>query len=258
MEFTTLNYLNTTSMASVGSGSLSVDEMLLRNERRQYVSDSFDNDLTTAAMVIDFGETLPVSRLALLGMNLRGFNIYYDGVTANAFAMTSTGATTASQWTSNSETSMYLQFTTVSCQKVTIDMKTTQLADSEKAVGHLYLGDTKLVLPRTPSSKNYKPSMNPKQIVHKMSDGHIRIHTVDFKRSVGISFKYIDTSFRDSLYSIWREHAGFTFVAFPTTTGWDEMYFETVWPGPFGFFEYSQDTSEAGFSGKIKLEETEQ
>jgi hypothetical protein len=188
-------------------------------------------------------------------MNLKSFNIFYDGVTANTFAITSTSATTVSQWTTNSETAMYLKFNTQSAQKITIDMNSTQESGNEKAIGFLYVGRLTLDFPRIPSSKDYKPEIVPKQIVHKLSDGGQRLHEIDIKYKTKIKFKYIEESFRDSLFNIYKTQSEFGFVAFPTTTSWDENFYEVIWPGKFDFFKYSDNASESGFSGTINLAE---
>ena len=46
------------------------------------------------------------------------------------------------------------------------------------------------------------------------------------------------------------------FCPFGTTTSWDAILFESVWTGPFDFYEYSDNASSSGFSGKITLKET--
>jgi hypothetical protein len=186
-------------------------------------------------------------------MNWKGFNIFYDGVTANTFAITSTSATTTSQWTSNSETSMYLKCTAVNCTSVTFDITTTQTADTEKAVGYIALSKVLVDFERIPTSKNYKPKINSKEIVHKLSDGGQRIHDIDKKFSTSIKFKHLTKTFRDNLYTAWSLNNSFMFTAFGTSTSWDEVFYEVVWPGSFDFYQYSTDSKTENFSGNIKL-----
>lgn len=255
MEFLTLNHLQTSTSLTVDSNTLSADNLLIRDATFQYVSSGFNDDNTTASIVIAFDETQTVSRIALQGLNVKEFDIFYNGSTANSFDITSTSATITSQWTNNSETAMFLQVNSVDCTSVTLDLKSTQSANAEKAIGYIYLGDTKLVFPRIPASKNYKPKKNTKEIIHQLSDGGQRIHIIDKKFSTKIKFKYITESFRDNLETVWDEKNSFWFVAFETSTGWDEIFYKVVWPGPFDFYEYSQDSKTANFSGSITLNE---
>jgi len=257
MDILSANFLNTTTQLTIDSGSLTQEFLFNRDKFRQYTSDGFNNDLTTSSITISFYETLTVSRLALIQTNLKSFDIFYNGVTANAFDITSTGSTSTSLFTSNSETSMYMRFTPVDCTSVTIDMKATQSADAEKAIGWLMISNPLVnfaVDGRIPSAKNYKPSENPKQVVHKMSDGGIRLQTVATKRMAEIKFKYIDKSFRDKLKTVFDLSESFVFDAFGTMTGWtDEFIFEAVWPNKFDIFKFSDNAVGAGFTGNIKM-----
>jgi hypothetical protein len=130
------------------------------------------------------------------------------------------------------------------------------VANSEKAIGLFYAGNLVLDFDRNPGAKDYKPKHAPKEILQKMSDGGLRRNIVEDKRNAIIKFKFIDASFRDSLFSVYKRSSGFNFVAFPTTTGWDEFMFDGVWSGTFDFFRFSDDAPSTGFSGQIKLSET--
>jgi len=255
MEFLVSNYINTTTAVSVNNGTLTVDNLFKRDKTFQYVSEGDNSDSTISSLTINFDSTQSVSRLALLEMNAKSFNIFYDGVTANTFAITSTSATTTSQWTTNSETSMYLKTAAVDCTSVTFDFKTTQTAASEKAIGYLAISTPHIVFPRVPTSKNWKPKFNPKEVVHRLSDGGVRVHTIKTKFSTKIKFKYIEASFRDSLETVWSLNNSFMFTAFGTSTSWDEIFYEVVWSGKFDFYEYTQDSKTENFSGSISLNE---
>jgi hypothetical protein len=141
MEFLTKNLYNTTTSVVVNSNTATVENLFSRDLRFQYVSNGFNNDNTTSTIVINFGATQSVSRIALLGCNLKSFTVFYNNTTANTFSLTSTGATTASDFSSNSETSLYLSATPVNCTSVSIDMKSTQLANQDKALGYLVVSN---------------------------------------------------------------------------------------------------------------------
>ena len=84
----------------------------------------------------------------------------------------------------------------------------------------------------------------------------MRIHNVATKWQVDIKYKYIESSFQQKLKYVYDLHSEFMFVAFPTTSSWDGLFFECVWLGNFDFYRYSDDAIGAGYSGKIRLMET--
>lgn len=256
MEFIKANYLQTSTQITVNSNTLAAEYLIIRDPIFQWQSSGLNNDLTTASITIAFDMTMQVSRIILKNINAKSFNIFYDGATANTFAFTSTSATTTSQFSNNSETSMYFYCTPVDCTSVTLDLKSTQVADSEKVLGQIVLSDLRLDFERIPSAKNYKPNLNAEQIEHKLSDGGVRLHTVSNKFDTTISYKYITESFRDDLLAVFQEQLPIVFAPFGTSTGWDGVAYEAVWVGDFDFYVYSDDAPNAGYSGRIRLKET--
>lgn len=255
MDFLTTNLLNTTSSISVDSNTLSVSNLFNRDLNYQYYSDGFNNDLTTTSIVIDFGVTTSVSRIALKDINLKGFDIFYNGVTANTFTLLE-AHTTASTFSTNSETSLYMRFDTLSVSTITIDCKTTQTADQEKVIGLFYIGDTYFEFARTPSAQNYKPVLQAKQSVHRLGDGGTRIQNVSKKWSHDINFKYLAPNLKNQLRDFYLDDLVFGFCPFGTASGWDGILYEANWEGNFDFEKYSDNASTSGFTGKIKLRET--
>jgi hypothetical protein len=254
MEFLKRNFYDTTTQIVVGSNTFTAAYLLTRDTRFQYSTDGFNNDATTASITIQFDQTETVDRIVVLGTNVKKFNIYYGGVTANAFAMT--GPTTTSQWTQNSASSLYLPCTPVACTSVTFDLYSTQVANSEKAIGYILLSEQELEFPRLPSAKEFKITIKPKELRHELSDGGVRTHNISHKYSIKMKFKYLEEDFRDDLRAIYDQHEDKVFVTKPTTTSWDGVLFETNWTGPFDLYEYSDNAPQAGFSGSITLEET--
>lgn len=256
MEFIKANLINTTTQIAVNSNTTTVANLFNRDPYYQYYTDGLNNDLTTGSITISFDTTTPVSRIALLDINLKNFSIFYNGATANTFSLTTTGSTIASSFTTNTQESMYLRFSTVQCSSITIDMKKTITADQEKILGLFVISDLYLELTQIPDAKGYKPTLNPKQIVHTLSDGGTRVHNVRKKFNLNISLDYVPTSLRDSIKTIYDLGLPFNFCPFGTTTGWDSILFESVWTGPFNFYEFSDNAVSSGFSGNIVLKET--
>lgn len=259
MDLLRANFLNTTTQMTIGSGTLTAKFLFNRDTDRQYLTDGFNNDATTASIVIAFDATTSISRIAMLNTNVKSFDIFYNGATANTFAITSTGSTSVSSFTTNSETSMYFRTTAVNVTSVTFDLKSTFTTNAEKAIGWVALSNPLVnfeVNGRIPSAKDYKPKLNPKQISHKMSDGGKRVQTIAQKHNTSIKFKHITKSFRDSLKTAYDLHDNMIFDSFGTMTGWDdEFIFECVWGGSWDFYKFSDNAVAAGFSGTIKLDE---
>ena len=120
----------------------------------------------------------------------------------------------------------------------------------------IVLADTQLIFPRIPSAKNYRPRLAPRKIRQKLSDGGVRIQTVQDMFNFNIKFKHITTSFRDNLKTVHDSNDAFNFIPFGTTTAWDSIIKEVVWENDFEFFTFSDNSVDSGFSGSIKLSET--
>ena len=259
MEFIKQNYVNTTTSLVLDSNTVAGENLFNPIKTIQYKTNDFNDDNTTASITWNFSETTSVSRIVLMEHNLKSFTLFYNGATANTFALTSTAATTVSDFTSNSETSMYMIATSVDCTSVTLDMKSTIVSNSEKAVGLFVLSDLEMNFEtngRLPSAKNYKPKRERKETLHTMSDGGSRLTVLEEKWRVDIKYKNIPLAFKNDLEDVFDLRDPRIFAAFPTTTSWDEVFFECVWPAPFDFETFSDDNPNAGFQGTIKLRET--
>lgn len=251
MEFINKNYIDTTTSIAVNSNTITVDYLLKRDTTFQYISSGFADDTTVTSMTFTF-TTATCSRIALMEMNFKKFNIYYNGVTANAFTLDG-AATTTSQWISNSETSMYLRFSTLTIYSITIDAYSTQVANAEKALGYFVASDLLVDFERVPAAKNYKPIIDPEEVVHKLSDGSARLQRIDETFQATLKWDHISLSFRNQLKDIYQLRDDFIFVAFGTSTAWDEILYPVVWTGNFDFYNYSDNAIASGFSGSIRL-----
>lgn len=256
MEFLDANLINTTTMIVVGSNTATAKNIMNRDVTFQYYTDGLNNDATQASIRINFDATTAIDRIALVGINLKNFILYYNGVTANTFALTTTAATTASTFTTNSETALFMACTQVNVTSVSLDMRSTIVANSEKAVGYLALSTLELDFDRIPSAKNYNPNIDSTEVIHKMSDGGYRVQRVQEKFTADIKFANISTTFRNQLKTVFDAHVPLLFVPFGTTTAWDQRIHQVVWHGDFNFYKFSDDASDAGFSGTITLRET--
>jgi hypothetical protein len=255
MELLYENLINTTTMISVNSNTTLVENLFNPDRRIQYFSDGFANDSTVSTIRINFSATTPVSRIAIMEHNIEAMTIFYNGVTANTFSLT--GPTTTSDFASLTSTDIYLQMSAaVNVTSVSFDIKRTITANSEKAIGHLVLSTQLLDFSQIPNASGYTPKLDPKQIVHTLSDGGTRLHVVRDKWSASIKLSQVNTTFRDQLRDVYEMYSPMIFVPFNTSSSWDAILFECVWTGPFTFYKFSDNAATVGFSGDISLKET--
>lgn len=256
MEFLKANFLNTSTGFVVNSATGTAENVMNPDLTFQFVSSGMNDDNTTVSMRYNFSQTMTVQRIALGALNAKEFRLFYDGATANAFVLTSTGATVSSAWNANSETAMYLRCTSVYCTSVTLEMKKTMVANAEKAIGYFAVSEVLLELTRIPAAKNYQPMLNPEEVQHKLSDGNVRVQNIANRWSFDIKLEYVTEAQRNSLRTLYDRHDGMIFCPFGTTTAWDKVIAPVVWPGAFNFYKFSDNAVGTGFEGAIKLFET--
>lgn len=258
MEFIKSNFLETTSSITVSTGTLTAKYLFYRDPSFQWVSQNAGTDATTTSLTVSFDRTMTVGRIALLGHNLKQYRIFYNGSTANTFALTTTSNfTTTTNFATNSETCHYFVVTPIECTSVTIDMYSTIVTNSEKAIGYLMLSQSLLTFPVDPPADGYKPVLVPNSVEHKLATGGKRVHKTGDKWNVQLSFKYIESSFVKNLRDVYEDQVSFAFCPFGTATGWtDQILFDCCWSNNFDFYRYSDNAVSAGFSGKVELEET--
>lgn len=255
MEFSKSNFFNTSTMIAVNNNTITAENLFNRDPAYQYFTDGMNDDNTTASITITFEATQNVSRLAMLGMNFKEFRLFYNGATANAFLFVNADTST-SVYTGNADANKYFRFSTIACDSITIEAKKTITANLEKVIGLFVISDLYVALQKIPEAKGYKPKRVPKQVVHKLSDGGARIHNISKKWEMSLDLKYVSLAQRDLLEDVFDLGAEFNFCPFGTATGWDGALFESVWDGPFTFYEHSDNAATSGFSGKVTMKET--
>ena len=261
MEFLHKNFLQTSTQISVSSNDLIKDNIMLRDVTRQWFTEGENSDSVTSSVTVTFDEPKTVSRIGLAGINLKEFSVFYNGATANAFNLVNAGdqggpATATSSFAQNSQTAMVLTTQPVAVSSITIEAKSTIEAGSEKAIGYLLISDLLLDFSRIPAANGYRPRVSSEEVVHRMSDGGTKINVKDRKRDTDIKIKYVSQDFREALKDVYDQDIDFVFIAFPTTTGFDENMFPCVWEGDFDFYSFSDNSPATGFEGTIKLRET--
>lgn len=243
MEFLKKNILNTTTMATVTSGSATLEYLFDRNIGLGYSTSGY-NSTTSAVLSIVFDETTSVSHVLIQNHNLKQFIVFYNSLTANSLA----------SFTTNSATSTYLSFSTISAVSIQLQMDDTINGSEEKSVGELVLSGRELAFPRNPTINLFNPKIDRTQVRHIMPDGGVILFNIRDKYKAKIGLRHITTSFYDSLLNIYESADPLYFVPFPTSTSWDGKAYQCVWSGDFDFkFGVNVKTT---YSGNIVLEET--
>lgn len=256
-ELIRANYLQTSTQLVVNANTATAENVMTRDLKFQFSSDNFANDSTTVTMRINFDETLTVDRIALVGHNLKQFRVYYNGATANVFSLSAPANTNASSYATNSATSHYFRTASVGVTSVSIDMYSTIEANKNKVLGYLVISQKLTDFDgRVPIAQTYMPKINPQNVVHRLSDGGVRIQTLEHKFASSFNLDFVTEQTRNDLRTIFEDNDSFIFCPFGTTTSWDEVIYPCVWNDSFDFFGYSDNAAVAGFSGRINLLET--
>jgi hypothetical protein len=115
MEILDINYLNTTTLISVSSGTDTVSYLFDRNYKKQYESDVVQE----VTIGVTFLLSKNISRIALQNHNFKKFTVYYNSNSANTFSLNNS-PTSVSDWNSNSYTSNFLKFNTIAVDSIWI------------------------------------------------------------------------------------------------------------------------------------------
>lgn len=256
MELLERNFLNTTTQLTLPDNSETAQNLFNRDLKFEYGTSNFADDLTTGTITISFDNTITLNRIALVAHNLKSYTIYYNGSTANTLNLTSTAGTTVSDFSSNSSTSQYFRFDDIDATSLSIDMKSTIVANTNKKIGYFATSSLKTNFGgRSPSFKNYNPTLDTKNVIHNLSDGKKRVQVIDDNWEVSFGIEYVTESIRDDLREVYDDHLDMIFVPFGTSGSWDKVIFPCSWIGPFEFYKYSDNTPDTGFSGSIRLVE---
>ena len=248
MEFISQNYLNTTTMITVDSGSGTVGYLFDRNLSVEYQSSGYTAD-TSTVMNIVLEPPQVVSRILMQNHNLKAFSMYYNSNAANVF-------TPDISVTQNSDTSSYFAVSSVTVDS--IQLKMDDVMDSgneERTIGELVIGDAKVIFDYNPSTDNFDPMLYKQKIKHTMPDGGTNLFIVGNKFQANITLKFIGEEFRDALKSIYDDAAPVYFVPEATTSTWAGEAHEVVYVNNWDF-TYAVNSKEQGYNGKITIEET--
>lgn len=247
MVFNRRNNLNTTTQVTVdAANTLTVENIFDRDTGTRWATIGYGTN-TSTNLTVSFSPSVVIDRIFLQNHNLKQFRIFYNGATSNTF-------TPAISETTNSATSNYYTFSTITVSSVTLQVDLATTADTEKEVGELYIGQLLLSMERNPPANSYKPVIDRQQVIHKMPNGGVTQFVVANKFKTNLKWNFLTESFTSQLLNIYETATSFYFVPFGTSTSWDGKAYEVAWTNDFDF-RHSDNNKDAGFGGSIVLEE---
>jgi hypothetical protein len=242
-------------MMSVTSGTSSCANIFDRKADTYFQSSGQNDDTTATTIRVEFAASKSFNRIVLENINWKSFKIYHSSNTANVFTLVN-NATTSSDWVTNSETNMFLEFTTVTAAIITLVATTTIVANSEKKCAGLWFLNRAHVFTENPDASGYDPTIKQIKYQHEMSDGGVTVYFVSDTYKSKIKRKYVDTSEYTTLKALYDDDDPLVFIPFPTGTGWDGKIWECNWTNDFEFMQYQHNVKGLGYQGAMTLEET--
>jgi len=255
MEFCSQNIINTTTMITPDSGTSTVAYLFDRTIKNQYASIGKAADGTTSSIIINFSSTQTVDRICLQNINWKGFSIYQNGTTT-AITLSSGNLTSASQFTGNSATNLFLHFSPINVTSLAFYVTTTVIANENKKCGQIWVMEKQMAFEENPSVDQYKTEQIYKQVVHEMADGGQAFINFSNKFSADIELSLESDSFKTSLLSVFENQPN-VFIPFPTGTAFNNIIAEVNWIGNWMFDQPGANYyTEHGWAGSMQLRET--
>lgn len=247
MVFLRPNKLDTSTMIKVdAANTLTISYAFDRDKNTKWKTVGYGTS-TSTIFSIEFNTATAIDKFYLQNHNLKQFRVFYNSTTSNTL-------TPNISETTNSATSNYYSFATITVTSLQLQLDRAVTADTEKQFGEIYVGSLMLAFERNPNAASYKPLVDRQQVVHKMPNGGVTQFIVANKFKADISWKYLTESFYNSLLNIYETGTAIHFVPFPTTTSWDAKAYECLWTNDFDF-KHSDSNKDAGFGGVIRLQE---
>ncbi len=151
---------------------------------------SGSDDLTQESIVIAFDYPQTIDRIMLLNFNFKKYTIKYDnsGWTnfSNVYTTKTGNVASAISETTNADNARYYEFTPVTTSQIQILVDETIVADAEKYLYELYIGEEigtfKLDVACLPNSFDFTSSFKKSQLLEKSNAGMIKIDRADKMR----------------------------------------------------------------------------
>lgn len=246
MEFLKQNLIETTTSFTCDAGQTGTLSYLFdRNKALGFTSSDKATSTANPVLTYVFSPAKVISNVLLQNHNLKQFRVFYNSATANSLAVVS----------ANSQTSTYLNFSSITVSSISIQMDDTITPSVEKKIGEWIVTEKRLQFERNPAHNDFEPITARKKIRHEMPDGGIAHFNISNKFKAKLKWKFVTDSFAASLKSVYEDALPFYFTPFPTTTGWDGIAHEVLWDNDYDFSN-DENSRTQGQGGEIRLWET--
>lgn len=244
-EFLSENLYNTTTMVKVDAVNTATVAYLFDKNRALGFTTVGYTGATATVISVEFATPTVVSHVLLQRHNLKGWRLFYNSTTANSLHTTST----------NSQSSTYLAFASVTVSSIQLQLDSTIAGTGERTVGELVVAEREVAFERNPNHGDFRSLLRRKQVVHEMPDGGTVLFNIKDKYRAELHWDFISTSFHNTLLALYEAAVPLYFLPFPTATSWDGRAYEVSWLGDFDFRPGTNDKTQ-GYSGSIALAET--
>lgn len=123
------------------------------------------------------------------------------------------------------------------------------------SLSEVYIGLLQHEFTDNPAAGDYKPKFDRTEYKHKMSDGGTATYVIQDNFSADVKLKYVSSTDRNALKTIYQTQEPIVFIPFPTGTGWDGEIYEVNWVDDFDL-GFTDNYTGNGYNIKMKLEET--
>lgn len=244
MEFHRSNYIDTTTAFTVDAVNTGTVQYLIDKNLKLGFSTVGYTGATTTTIVASFTANKVISHIFLQNHNLKDFSVYYNGTTTNSLFSTTT----------NSATSTYISFNSVTTQSITLLIRDAITSGQEREIGELVVTERLYQFERNPSIEDFKYRLDRKQIRHVMPDGGVVLFNIRDKYKSDLKLEFFSQTSYNTLFDIFDNADPLYFLPEPTTTAWNGNGYPVVWSGDFDL-RYAINVKSAGYNGKITLEE---
>ena len=227
-------------MVSVNAGSSTVRYLFDGNTGLKFIS-----SLSLTTLNFSFSTATILTHILIQNHNIDEMYVYYNNTTSNCLFMTC----------SNTAKNILISFNSLTVSSIQITLARTMGFASQQKIGEISLCEKKLSLTSLPAIRDFDSKLDRHQIVHEMPDGGQSVYNIRDNYIAKLRYKFISSSFKDSLQTIYDGGSSFYFVQKPTDTSWDGRAFEVDWVGAFDF-EPSINVESPGWTGTLNLKQT--
>lgn len=252
MEFLSRNYIGTTTNINPNVGTSTIGNLIDRSEDTLFLASVPTTTATT--LTVHFTIDEDINRIVLSDCNFKNFSITHSGTT---FSLTNFN-TSASSWTGNSATSLYLYFSTITVATITLTVNSNTNGDLNHSVGQFWVNELIHQFERNPDFRMYTPARDRREYNNKLADGGWSQAVLDDFFDARIKFEFITDVERIALKSIFDRNNAVVFTPFPTATSWDKRIFEVLWTDDFTLnrLKLNQNDATYRYSGNMRLRES--